>query len=78
MLNNMENKIEIHMPEHDTKILKNYLKNAEIFIEYGCGGSTLYACNLDNIKKIISTESDKNWVELLKNNQNIKNALYFS
>ena len=68
-------KIEICMPDNDKKIFNSYLKKAINFVEFGCGGSTLLACNTNNIKKIISTESDKKWVNILKNNLIIKNNI---
>ena len=43
-----------------------YLENANVYFEYGSGGSTYQASILDNIKKIYSVESDIKWQEKLK------------
>ena len=50
---------------------KRTLRNNQCYLEYGCGGSTVYAANVAKIKNIISIESDADWVkqitEMLKN-----------
>jgi hypothetical protein len=39
-------------------LLNKYLSQIDVYFEYGCGTSTYLACNVDNIKKIYSVESD--------------------
>ncbi len=41
-------------------LYQGFLKNCNVLIEYGSGGSTNFAIN-NNVPKIISTESDINW-----------------
>tara|TARA_B110000008_G_scaffold278799_1_gene323656 strand:- start:1515 stop:2264 length:750 start_codon:yes stop_codon:yes gene_type:complete len=47
----------------DLKTFQKYLNNCEYYYEFGSGGSTLYASELPNIKKIFSIESDKQWCD---------------
>lgn len=51
---------------NDKKMFYNYLDNASIYCEFGCGGSTYQASIRDNIKNIFSIESDKQWIDILK------------
>ena len=44
--------------------IKNLLKKTNFFLEYGSGGSTLYASKF--CKKIISIETDYNFFKILK------------
>ncbi len=39
------------------------MRQSSVFLEYGCGGSTLYACNVAKVKTVISVDTDKLWVE---------------
>ena len=43
-----------------------YLRNINIYFEYGSGGST-YQASVNNIKKIYSVESDSEWQNKVKN-----------
>lgn len=55
-------------------ILKN-CKDANSYLEFGAGGSTfLSLLNLNNLNKIVSVESDPNWIAFLKKWKIIKNA----
>ena len=51
--------------------IKNLLKKTNFFLEYGSGGSTLYASKF--CKKIISIETDYNFFKILKG-MKIKNT----
>lgn len=42
---------------------KQTLKSSQCYLEYGCGGSTIYACNTAKIKNVISIETDSNWIK---------------
>jgi hypothetical protein len=35
------------------------------YLEYGCGGSTVYACTQEKIKNIISVDTDMKWINLV-------------
>jgi len=58
--------MEPHLELNDTEMFYRYLKNINIYFEYGSGGSTYQASILNNIKKIYSVESDIQWQNKLK------------
>ena len=43
----------------------SFLEKASVYFEYGSGGSTYQASLRDNIKKIYTVESDKQWLYIL-------------
>lgn len=45
---------------------KKYLSQATNYLEYGSGGSTVFASKFENIKKIKSIESDSNWASKIQ------------
>ena len=49
------------------------LTKSKKYLEFGVGGSTILAYTTPNIKKIISIDSDINWIKEIKNFKNIKN-----
>ena len=49
------------------------LKKCKKYLEFGMGGSTLLAYVTPNIEKIISIDSDYNWIQSIKNFKNLKN-----
>ena len=49
------------------------LKKSKKYLEFGMGGSTLLAYITPNINKIISIDSDYNWIQKIKNFKNLKN-----
>ena len=49
------------------------LTKCKKYLEFGVGGSTLLAYTTQNIKKIISVDSDINWINEIKKNKKIKN-----
>jgi hypothetical protein len=54
--------MKISMPPVETEALKEIIDSAENIIEYGSGGSTLYA-GKSKAKTIITTENDKNFLD---------------
>ena len=56
---------------NDKKMFYKYLKNINIYFEYGSGESTYQASILNNIKKIYSVESDIQW----QNKQKLQNII---
>jgi hypothetical protein len=42
------------------------LAHSQCYLEYGCGGSTVYACNTARVKTVISIESSRDWVDKLR------------
>ena len=44
-------------------LFKTLLKNSQCYLEYGCGGSTVYACNVALVKSVISVDTDEKWIK---------------
>lgn len=49
--------MKIAMPDEEVRVVKTYYRESKIILEYGSGGSTVYASKFPN-KKITSIESD--------------------
>ncbi len=64
------------LSENDLKMFYKYLDNAKVYFEYGSGGSTYQASIRNNITKIYSVESDKQWHNKLKNIIMNNNVIY--
>jgi len=47
-----------HLLKADIPLFEKYVKKANVYFEYGSGGSTNYVSTLSNLKKIYSVESD--------------------
>jgi len=58
--------MEPHLGINDKGMFYRYLRNINIYFEYGSGGSTYQASILNNITKIFSVESDIEWQQKLK------------
>jgi hypothetical protein len=58
--------MEAHIKENDKKIFYRYLDNATNYLEFGSGGSTFQAAVRPNIKRIVSVESDIEWINKIK------------
>lgn len=57
---------ELTFPEIEKYYLMEHYAKADSILEYGSGGSTLYG--LQAKKKVITVESDQEWLNRLKNN----------
>jgi len=51
-----------HMDKEGLEVFQRQLAASVIYLEYGSGGSTVYASKVPSIRKVISIESDKNWI----------------
>lgn len=60
------------MEKEDIELFYKYLDNATNYLEYGSGGSTYQAAQRENIKSIISIESDEEWSNKIKNYTTLK------
>ena len=58
--------MEPYLAKNDKIMFYKYLNNTKVYFEYGSGGSTYQACIRNNILKIYSVESDKDWHNKLK------------
>jgi protein O-GlcNAc transferase len=65
------------LTENDKKMFYRYLDNSKIYFEYGSGGSTYQASIRNNIIKIYSVESDKEWQNILQQNIKSNNIIHF-
>lgn len=54
------------MDEGGLNFFKKTTSLSQCYLEYGCGGSTIYAANVAQIPVIISVDTDKNWVEKVR------------
>ena len=61
---------------NDIKMFYKYLDKINVYFEYGSGGSTYQASIRNNIIKIYSVESDKDWFNKLQENINNNNITY--
>ena len=64
--------MKVYMRDDEIKLFQKYLKKSKKLLEYGSGGSTLYAS--DYVDQIISVETDNSWIQKIKayNKTNIK------
>jgi hypothetical protein len=51
-----------HMDEDGLNFFRNAIAEARCYLEYGAGGSTVYACNEAKVPFIISVDTDPLWV----------------
>lgn len=54
------------MSSAEIKIFEKYLSQTTNYLEYGSGGSTVFASKFENIKKIKSIESDSEWASKIQ------------
>lgn len=52
------------MPPEEQALLRSHYEQADVILEYGCGGSTVLASEMPG-KKIIAVESDRAWCDRL-------------
>ena len=60
----------------DLKMFYKYLDQIKVYFEFGSGGSTYQASIRNNITKIYSVESDKEWHNKLKEKIKSNNIIY--
>jgi len=68
--------MEPHLDKNDKNMFYKYLDNASVYFEYGSGGSTYQASIRNNISKMYSVESDKEWYNKLKKLINVTKVKY--
>ena len=59
--------LEPHLKPLDKKLFEKYVSNCKNYLEYGSGGSTYKASLNENIQRIVSVESDLNWLHKVRN-----------
>ena len=70
---NKSDDIFAYLTEKERFFFTLLLKKSKKYLEFGMGGSTLLAYITPNINKIISIDSDYNWIQNIKNFKNLKN-----
>ena len=65
---------EIHMPPAEAEALRAAYREARVIGEYGAGGSTAFAA-LECSARVLSIESDPNWIGLLRDLLDSNNVL---
>lgn len=58
--------LEPHFKHNDKPMFYKYLDKANVYFEFGSGGSTYQASIRDNIRHVYSVESDKFWSDKLQ------------
>ena len=62
------------LPSMESEFIKFFdeqLLKSTYLIEYGCGGSTVHACNIGSIKAIYSVDTSKVWLDKVQ--ESVKN-----
>lgn len=54
-----------HFCESGLMLFQAQIAESINYLEYGCGGSTVYACTQEKIKNIISVDTDIAWINLV-------------
>lgn len=57
------------LPHMDREGIVEFVRQVELskcFLEYGCGGSTIFASTLDSLDYIISVDSDPEWLSAVR------------
>ena len=65
-----------HMDEDGLLFFKKIIFSSKCYLEYGSGGSTIYAANTAKVPSIISIETDKNWITKIKTSISSNSNLY--
>ena len=55
---------DLTMPEAEAELLRQYYEKADVILEYGSGGSTVMASEME-CKHVTSVESDKAWWQMM-------------
>jgi len=63
-----------HMDDEGFACFQAVLADSACYLEYGSGGSTVYANNVAGIKAIVSVESDRKWAEAVAGSLNKTSA----
>lgn len=69
---------EAWMEDEGAQAFKDALSNAKVYLEYGSGKSTEYACTLPHLQSVISVESDKSWSDKLYQSIENKQKLHMA
>lgn len=65
------------MDDEGFTFYKKCIANSNCYLEYGCGGSTIYTEKNSRVESIISVDSDETWVLAIKNKLRFSNKRLF-
>ena len=54
------------MDSEGLSCFKEALSHTSCYLEFGCGGSTVYACNETKIENVISVDTDAAWIQRVR------------
>lgn len=66
--------IDITMSITERVLFYRYLLKSNIFFEYGAGGSTYLACEINNINKIYTVDTEPRYLDYLLSNKCLNNS----
>lgn len=55
-----------HMDREGLEFFKDRVASSKCYLEYGCGGSTVYVCKTAKVGAVLSVDTDKTWVERVR------------
>jgi len=64
----------VRLSDNEKLFFIECLKSVSNYLEFGSGGSTILALKSENTKKIVSVESDLNWIKYLRKSPTINDA----
>lgn len=73
--NKMSIPTSVRMSPAEIKLFRDLLGKATSYLEFGAGGSTILASSFKNIKRIDVVESDPDWVEGIKAQSDVQQAV---
>ena len=58
--------IQPYMEQEGLSYFKETLNHSSCYLEFGCGGSTVYACNETKNENVISIDTDAEWIQKVR------------
>jgi hypothetical protein len=52
-----------HMEDAGNQCFREKIAGVQCYLEYGCGGSTVYAAKVANVPSIIAVDTNREWVD---------------
>lgn len=52
-----------HMDDEGFQCFREKIAGVQCYLEYGCGGSTVYAAKVANVPSIIAVDTNREWVD---------------
>lgn len=55
--------VKPHMDDEGFQCFSEKMAGVRCYLEYGCGGSTVYAAKVANVRSIIAVDSNQEWID---------------